>query len=231
MKSSHVRIAIALILAIPIITAQGCTRFRSNDTSQPSNLINPNEIIFTQGDSITFRDTVSNFDTDTGWALVIEEFDQDEAITFNWERNTSSDGLQQGRKRLTNLTASQSFNPTLINEEDIETEATMPWISRAVFEDLKRGNNVPEYKEGGLSASGELTTIDLTRDDGEQFATLMLNNVEVTVPMLSLNNGLFKILDSAQNPLVLEYNPIGIPGITNFIGWHVTDIFTEPQTE
>lgn len=212
-------------LFIFLLLFSGCSLVPNNPPKTPeTTYITSQEITIVQNQKIKFLDTISGVDGTTYWTSTITKIATPSMIGFSWIHTMPEGDTDQGSHTITKFDTSRKFDPVLYDRENKVTEATMPWISRTVFNELKNTGVSKNFEEGGASAMGNLVMIDLTVDEGEHTYQFTYKGKDVVVDVLSLNNGMMKVLDNPENPLVLQYSPIGIPIVTNVFGWKLKQI-------
>jgi hypothetical protein len=101
--------------------------------------------------------------------------------------------------------------------DPIDTDNTAPWVSREVLRELRTGRVAYNFKMGSVSLTGILAG-DLNVEE-EVLFPVDLNGRRVFLPAYKCARGQLTIWNNMQNPLVLEYRPIGVPLVTGVFGW------------
>ncbi len=154
------------------------------------------------------------------WHLTVVKNTFPESLTYTWIR-PSDEGETSGTRILTDLKYSRDFNPWYKKDESKATNDTAPWISQEVLKELREKEAARNFQEGGTGAINWLATSLKVKE--KVVFPLIINGKPEAVHALKLNKGLI-VWNNLNNPLVLEYEPLGIPVLTGITGWKITEI-------
>jgi len=154
------------------------------------------------------------------WYLTIVKNSFPESLTYTWTR-PQKEGDSSGTRILTDLKYSRDFNPWFKNDESKATDDTAPWISQEVLKELRNTGVAGNFREGGTGALNWATTSLKVKE--KIIFPLLINGKPEAVHALKLNKGLV-VWNNLNNPLILEYRPLGIPVFTGITGWKITEI-------
>lgn len=155
------------------------------------------------------------------WRLTVVKNSFPESLTYTWTRPEDEGGESSGTRILTDLKYSRDFNPWFKNDESKATKDTAPWISQEVLKELREKGESRNFREGGAGAINWAATSLKVKE--KVIFPLLINGKPEAVHGLKLNKGLV-VWNNLNNPLVLEYKPLGIPLVTAMSGWKVTEI-------
>ncbi|NLY76119.1 MAG: hypothetical protein GX075_12600 [Firmicutes bacterium] len=155
------------------------------------------------------------------WSLNVVKSSYPESLTYTWTRPHEGEQELSGTRILTDLKYSRDFDPWYKNGESKATKATAPWIAREVLKELRKDGTAGGFRVCGAGAAN---WIPRTLQVKEKIVfPLTINGKTEVVHALKLNLGLV-VWNNLNNPLVLEYEPLGIPLITGITGWRVKEI-------
>ncbi len=155
------------------------------------------------------------------WHLTVVKNSFPESLTYTWTRSQGETEASSGTRILTDLKYSRDFNPWFKNDESKATNDTAPWISQEVLKELREKDVSHNFREGGTGAlNWKATTLQVQE---KVIFPLLINGKPEAVHALKLNKGL-TVWNNINNPLILEYKPLGIPILTSITGWKVTEI-------
>jgi hypothetical protein len=155
------------------------------------------------------------------WNLSVVKESFPESLTYTWSRPAKSGQTQSGTRILTDLKASRDFNPWYKTNESKATTDTAPWVSIQVLKELREGGAASNFREGGSGAINWAAT-DLRLKEKVIFP-VFINGKPEALHAFRVNKGMV-IWNNLKNPLVLEYEPLGIPLLTSVTGWKLTSI-------
>lgn len=155
------------------------------------------------------------------WRLTVVKNSFPESLTYTWTRPDDEGGETSGTRILTDLKYSRDFNPWFKDDESKATNATAPWISQEVLKELRQNGEAPNFREGGTGAINWAATSLIVKE--KVIFPLLINGKPEAVHGLKLNKGMI-VWNNLNNPLILEYKPLGIPLVTGLTGWKVTEI-------
>jgi hypothetical protein len=154
------------------------------------------------------------------WNISVVKTAFPESLTYTWTRIEKKDRTN-GTRILTDLKASRNFNPRFKNNELISTSDTVPWVSVQVLQELRENGAAPRFREGGSGAANwKATTL---KNQEKVIYPVFLNGQPEALHAFRVSKNMV-IWNNLQNPLVLEYEPLGIPFITNITGWKIKAI-------
>jgi hypothetical protein len=155
------------------------------------------------------------------WHLTVVRNSFPESLTYTWTRPQDETEESSGTRILTDLKYSRDFNPLFKDDESKATNNTAPWISQEVLKELRKNGAADNFRVGGAGAINWVAASLKVKE--KVVFPLLINGKPAAVHGLKLNKGMI-VWDNLNNPLVLEYKPLGIPGITGVTGWKVTEI-------
>lgn len=154
------------------------------------------------------------------WHLTVVKNSFPESLTYTWIRPSDEEELS-GTRILTDLKYSRDFNPWYKKDESKATNDTAPWISQEVLKELREKEAARNFQEGGAGAINWLATSLKVKE--KVIFPVIINGKPEAVHALKLSKGLV-VWNNLNNPLVLEYEPLGVPLFTSITGWRVTEI-------
>lgn len=155
------------------------------------------------------------------WSLTVVKNSFPESLTYTWTRPQKDAEESTGTRILTDLKYSRDFNPWYKKDESKATDDTAPWISQEVLKELREKEIARNFREGGTGAINWAATSLKVKE--RIVFPLIINGKPEAVHALKLNKGLV-VWNNLNNPLILEYEPLGIPLFTSITGWKVTEI-------
>ena len=155
------------------------------------------------------------------WHLKVVKTNFPESLTYTWTRPQDEAEEASGTRILTDLKYSRDFNPLFKNNESKATDDTAPWISQAVLKELRETGVARNFQEGGTGAINWAATSLKVAE--KTIYPLRINGKPEAIHALKLNKGMI-VWNNLNNPLILEYRPLGIPVVTGVTGWKVTEI-------
>jgi hypothetical protein len=158
---------------------------------------------------------------DKTWQVKVVKSSFPESLTITWIRKEKDGTEYKGTRILTDLTNSRSLNPWFKKDETKDTVDTAPWISVQILTELQNIGNAEKFREGGTGAIN-WAPATLTVNDKIIFP-LLINGKPEAVHALKLNKGLI-VWNNLKNPVVLQYEPLGIPLFTSITGWKLVSI-------
>lgn len=175
-----------------------------------------------KGMKLHFRLMVVRLMLNHSWDMVIEEVSAfPDPIAYSFVGTLASPSVQVIKRTLTTLKDSRKFMPITIAAEENET---VPWVSSAVFHDLKTRGRAENFYMGGFTMGGRIpTTLTLVRES-PLVLTMEENRVQViTLEAETATGDRFWILADPENPLVVKFQPIGVPvpGAFGTIGYQI----------
>lgn len=174
------------------------------------------------GMRITFKYIVEHIvKEDDPWSLTVVKSSFPESLTYTWTRPQAEGGSLTGTRILTDLKYSRSFNPWYKSDESKATNDTAPWISQEVLKELREKGTASNFREGGTGAINWVATSLKVKE--RIVFPLLINGKPEAVHALKLNKGII-VWNNMNNPLVLEYEPLGVPLFTSITGWKVKEI-------
>lgn len=174
------------------------------------------------GMRLTFRYLFEHVEQkDKLWNLTVVKNSFPESLTYTWTRPPKDGEASSGTRILTDLKYSRDFNPWYKDGESKATNDTAPWISQEVLKELREKEIARNFQEGGTGAINWAPTSLKVKE--KIIFPLLINGKPEALHALKLNKGLV-VWNNINNPLVLEYEPLGIPLFTSITGWKVTDI-------
>ena len=171
---------------------------------------------------IKFHFIVEHVDQkDWTWQLTVAKSSFPESLTYTWVRPQKNNPDWTGTRILTGLGISRNFNPWFTNKESKATNDTAPWLSPLVLKELRDKDKSDDFREGG-SGAVNWAAASLTVKEKVIFP-VVINGKPEALYALKLSKGI-TVWNNLQNPLVLEYEPLGVPLFTSVTGWKVTEI-------
>ena len=158
---------------------------------------------------------------DKHWQVKLVKNSFPESMTITWVKKEKNGSELTGTRILTDLTNSRNFNPWFKKNETKDTIDTAPWISIQVLRELRDNGKAEKFQEGGTGAIN-WAPATLTIKDKVIFP-LLINGKPEAVHAFKLNKGM-TVWNNLKNPLVLEYEPLGIPLFTSITGWKLISI-------
>jgi len=130
---------------------------------------------------------------------------QGSQVSFNW----NSEGLGNGSRTISNIENSRDVAGVYEINESIETNATNPWLSRAVFKELKEGKNATVWRLSVQNYSGLVAFIKyngtlLKIGDGK--FSIKINGISKQLSSILIQNDnmeVSEVWDNEDNPLIL----------------------------
>ncbi len=157
---------------------------------------------------------------DKAWQVKVVKESFPESLTYTWTKQERN-GVGSGTRILTDLIYSRDFNPLYRNNESKATDDTAPWISTDVLKELREKGVSSKFREGGAGAIN-WATIDLVVKE-KVIYPLTINGKAVAIHAFKLNKGM-TVWNNLKNPLIIEYEPLGIPLFTSISGWKLNSI-------
>lgn len=154
------------------------------------------------------------------WSLIVNKASFPDSISYTWTRPHKDEPLT-GNRTLNDLKSSREFNPWFKKDESKTTDDTAPWISLQVLKELQEQEKTEKFREGGSGAIN-WAACDLKVKEKTIFP-VYINGKPEALHAFRVNKG-FIIWNNPKNPLVLQYEPLGIPIITSVTGWKLTAI-------
>jgi hypothetical protein len=154
------------------------------------------------------------------WNLKVTKTAFPDSVTYTWSRPQKK-GQPHGTRILTNLKTSRDFNPWFKNDELTSTSDTAPWVSRQILKELRETGRANNFREGGSGAVNWKATGLKIKD--KIIFPVYLNDKPTALHAFRVNKGLI-IWNNLNNPLVLEYKPLGVPLLTSVTGWRLKAI-------
>lgn len=155
------------------------------------------------------------------WRLTVVKNSFPESLTYTWSRPEDEGRESSGTRILTDLKYSRDFNPWFKNDESKATNDTAPWISQEVLKELREKGVARNFREGGAGAVNWAAASLKVKE--KVIYPLLINGKPEAVHGLKLNKGMI-VWNNLNNPLILEYKPLGIPLVTGLTGWKVIEI-------
>jgi hypothetical protein len=143
-----------------------------------------------------------------------------DSVTLVWSRSHKKK-QPHGTRILMNLKTSRVFNPRFKNDELTSTSDTAPWVSRQILKELRETGMARNFRVGGSGAINWKATHLKIKD--KVVFPVYLNGKPTALHAFRVNKGLI-IWNNLNNPLVLEYKPLGIPLLTSVTGWRLKAI-------
>ncbi len=181
------------------------------------------EPVMHAGMHLIFDRTAAGASTGSKWHVTVQSASYPKWAEISWVWPRSDDTLPAATiRRINGLERGRTFGPVFGVMDPIDTDNTAPWVSREVLRELRTGKVAYNFKMGNVSLTGILAG-DL-RVDEEVLFPVDLNGRRVFLPAYKCAKGQLIIWNNMQNPLVLEYRPIGVPLITGVFGWKAESI-------
>ena len=181
------------------------------------------EPVMHAGMHLIFDRTAAGASTGSKWHVTVQSASYPKWAEISWVWPRSDGTLPAATiRRINGLERGRTFGPVFGVMDPIDTDNTAPWVSREVLRELRTGRVAYNFKMGNVSLTGILAG-DL-RVDEEVLFPVDLNGRRVFLPAYKCAKGQLIIWNNMQNPLVLEYRPIGVPLITGVFGWKAESI-------
>ena len=181
------------------------------------------EPVMHAGMHLIFDRTAAGASTGSKWHVTVQSASYPKWAEISWVWPRSDGTLPAATiRRINGLEGGRTFGPVFGVMDPIDTDNTAPWVSREVLRELRTGKVAYNFKMGNVSLTGILAG-DL-RVDEEVLFPVDLNGRRVFLPAYKCAKGQLIIWNNMQNPLVLEYRPIGVPLITGVFGWKAESI-------
>jgi hypothetical protein len=181
------------------------------------------EPVMHAGMHLIFDRTAAGASTGSKWHVTVQSASYPKWAEISWVWPRSDGTLPAATiRRINGLERGRTFGPVFGVMDPIDTDNTAPWVSREVLRELRTGKVAYNFKMGNVSLTGILAG-DL-RVDEEVLFPVDLNGRRVFLPAYKCAKGQLIIWNNMQNPLVLEYRPIGVPLITGVFGWKAESI-------
>jgi len=176
------------------------------------------EPVMHAGMHVVFDRTAAGASTGGKWHVTVQSASYPKWVEISWVWPRSDGTLPTATiRRINGLERGRTFGPVFGVRDPIDTDNTAPWVSREVLRELRTGKVAYNFKMGSVSLTGVLAG-DLKVDE-EVLFPVDLNGRRVFLPAYKCAKGQLTIWNNMQNPLVLEYRPIGVPLITGVFGW------------
>lgn len=174
------------------------------------------------GMKLTFIYIVEHFEQkDKLWKINLVKDSYPESLTYTWSRPQKDNTELSGTRILTDLKFSRNFNPWFKNNETKATSDTAPWISQQVLKELRTEGTASNFREGGTGAVNWAATALAVKE--KIIFPVTINGKAEALHAFRLNKGIV-VWNNLNNPLVLEYEPLGVPLFTSITGWKLTTI-------
>lgn len=181
------------------------------------------EPVMHAGMHLIFDRTAAGASTGSKWHVTVQSASYPKWAEISWVWPRSDGTLPAATiRRINGLERGRTFGPVFGVMDPIDTDNTAPWVSREVLRELRTGKVAYNFKMGNVSLTGIMAG-DL-RVDEEVLFPVDLNGRRVFLPAYKCAKGQLIIWNNMQNPLVLEYRPIGVPLITGVFGWKAESI-------
>ena len=175
------------------------------------------------GMHIIFERTAAGASTGSKWHVTVQSVNYPKWVEISWVWPRSDSTLPAATiRRINGLERGRTFGPVFGVRDPVDTDSTAPWVSREVLRELRTGKVAYNFKMGSVSLTGILAG-DLKVEE-EVLFPVDLNGRRVFLPAYKCAKGQLTIWNNMQNPLVLEYRPIGVPLITGVFGWRAESI-------
>ena len=175
------------------------------------------------GMHVIFERTAAGASTGNKWQVTVQSVSYPKWVEISWVWPRSDGTLPAATiRRITGLDRGRTFGPVFGLRDPVDTDSTAPWVSREVLRELRTGKVAYNFKMGSVSLTGILAG-DLKVEE-EVLFPVDLNGKRVFLPAYKCAKGQLTIWNNMQNPLVLEYRPIGVPLITGVFGWKAESI-------
>lgn len=181
-----------------------------------------------KGMKLRFRLMLMRLVMNHHWEMLIEEASTFPGpITYSVQGTFADFPLPVMRRTLQSLDESRKFLPSILAVTETETA---PWVSARVYQDLKSQGKVDNFVMGGFSQSGHtVTTLRAVAEPSIVFSMderrVQLRTLEAVTPA----GDRFWILDDPTNPLVVKFEPVGLPlpGSFGTVGYQIEWIGTD----
>jgi hypothetical protein len=194
------------LITIPVFSAENFEDFQPINTGMTFNFIY----------------IVEHMDQkDKTWQVKVVKNSFPESLTFTWIKKEKSGAESTGTRILTDLTNSRNFNPWFKNNEAKDTIDTAPWVSVQVLTELRETAKAEKFQEGGTGAINWAPTNLVVKD--KIIFPIIVNGKPEAIHALKLSKGMI-VWNNLKNPVVLEYEPLGIPLFTSITGWKLISI-------
>ena len=181
------------------------------------------EPVMHAGMHVVFDRTAAGASTGGKWHVTVQSASYPKWVEISWVWPRSDGTLPTATiRRINGLERGRTFGPVFGVRDPIDTDNTAPWVSREVLRELRTGRVAYNFKMGSVSLTGVLAG-DLKVDE-EVLFPVDLNGRRVFLPAYKCAKGQLTIWNNMQNPLVLEYRPIGVPLITGVFGWKAESV-------
>ena len=181
------------------------------------------EPVMHAGMHLIFDRTAAGASTGSKWHVTVQSASYPKWAEISWVWPRSDGTLPAATiRRINGLERGRTFGPVFGVMDPIDTDNTAPWVSREVLRELRTGKVAYNFKMGNVSLTGILAGD--RRVDEEVLFPVDLNGRRVFLPAYKCAKGQLIIWNNMQNPLVLEYRPIGVPLITGVFGWKAESI-------
>jgi hypothetical protein len=154
------------------------------------------------------------------WRITVMKTAFPKSLTYTWLR-IEAHAQTNGTRILTDLQDSRDFNPRFEADELISTQDTAPWLSAQILKELREYGVASDFREGGSEmANWKASTLKKT---AQILFPVALNGKAKTLHAFRVGKGMV-VWNNPQNPLMLEYEPLGIPPLPNVVGWRLRAI-------
>ncbi|NLM63953.1 MAG: hypothetical protein GX183_01655 [Firmicutes bacterium] len=222
-------IRVMSLLAILLIAVAAGTGPSFNAAAQAEYEILRAEPAISAGMHVVFKRIVARTVTELEWRVTVLSADYPRTVRISWVRPRTDGSLPASTVRLlTGLEKSRTFGPVFGLGDPDETDWTAPWVSREVIRELRTGKVAYNFRTGGWNLSG-LFAGDLKVEE-EILYPVEINGNRMYLPAFVCGGGQFTVWNNINNPLVLEYRPMGVPLLTNVTGWKAETIFVSGGT-
>lgn len=208
-----------MVAAVAMLAAPGSLAVGSQDyeifRAEPS---------ITAGMHVVFRRIAARTVTEFEWRVTVQESSYPKSVKISWVRPRADGSVPDARLRvLTAVDKGRTLGPVFGIGDPDETEWTAPWVSREVLRELRTGKRAYNFRIGGVSLAG-LFSGDLVVEE-EILYPVEINGNRMYLSAFVTGNGQLTIWNNMNNPLVLEYRPVGVPFITGVTGWKAESIW------
>jgi hypothetical protein len=174
------------------------------------------------GMKLTFIYIVEHMEQkDKFWKVTVEKNSFPQSLTYTWQRPQKDGSELTGTRILTDLNFSRNFNPIFLKDESKATADTAPWISLEVLKELRDKEEADNFREGGSGAVNWAATALKVKE--KTIYPVLINGKPEALNAIKLSKGMV-VWNNLKNPLVLQYEPLGIPLFTSITGWKLTEI-------
>jgi hypothetical protein len=171
---------------------------------------------------LTFIPIVAHFEQpDHPWTISVTKGTYPDTVFYGWSRPQKDGVIWTGNRILTDLRFSRDFNPFFKRDEHKSTKDTAPWLSLQIMKELREVGLADNFREGGTGAVN-WAAVTLTVKEKVIFP-VYINGKAEALHALRLSKGIV-VWNNIHNPLVLEYEPLGVPLFTSITGWKVTKL-------